>query len=60
MKQIYVSLKLTNYIYTTTSFDSWMSKGTHVVFTFVINFLDFDWQFKQMTIGFFEATKTTC
>jgi hypothetical protein len=41
MKQIYVWLKLTNYI-STTSFDLWMSKGAHDVFTFVINFLGFD------------------
>ncbi len=41
MKQIYVWLKLTNSI-STTSFDLWMSKGAHDVFTFVINFLGFD------------------
>jgi hypothetical protein len=41
MKQIYVWLKLTNFI-STTIFDLWMSKGAHDVFTFVVNFLGFD------------------
>jgi hypothetical protein len=42
MKQIYVWLKLIDFIPTTTSFDLWMSKGAHDVFTFVINFLGSD------------------
>ncbi len=51
--------KLTNYILTTTSFDSWMSKWAHDIYFLVINFLRYDWEIKQMTIGLFEATKTT-
>jgi hypothetical protein len=56
MKQAYVLPKFTNYICTTTSFDLWMLKGAHDIFVFVINFLGFDWQPKQVTIGLFEAT----
>ncbi len=57
MKQVYVLPKLTYCIYATTSFDLWMSKGAQDIFAFVINFLGFDWQPKQITIGLFEATK---
>ncbi len=32
-----------------------MSKGAHDIFDLVINFLGFDWQPKQITIGLFEA-----
>jgi hypothetical protein len=35
-----------------------MFKGVHDIFALVINFLGFDWQPKQVTIGLFEATKT--
>jgi hypothetical protein len=55
MKQDYVLPKLTNFIYATTSFDLWMFKGAHDIFTFV----GFDWQPKQMIINLFETTKTT-
>jgi hypothetical protein len=41
------------------SFDLWMSKGAYNVFALVINFLSSDWQPKHVTIGLFEATKTT-
>jgi hypothetical protein len=58
-KQVYVLPKLTNCIFATTSFDLWMSKGVHDIFTFVINFLGCDWQPKQVTIGLFEAIKIT-
>jgi hypothetical protein len=34
-----------------------MFKGAHDIFAIVINFLGFDWQSKQVTIGLFEATK---
>jgi len=34
-----------------------MFKGAHDIFAFVINFLRFDSQPKQITIGLFEATK---
>jgi hypothetical protein len=43
----------------TTCFDLWMSKGTYDIFALVINFLDENWQPKKLTIGFFEATKTS-
>jgi hypothetical protein len=35
-----------------------MSKGAHDIFAFVINFLGFDWQFKQVNIELFETTQT--
>jgi hypothetical protein len=54
MNFIYFLPKLTDCISTTTSVDLWMSKGVHDKFTFVINFLGFDWQSKQITIGSFE------
>jgi len=40
-------------------FDLWMFKGAHDIFAIVVNFLGFDWQSKQVTIGLFETTKTT-
>jgi hypothetical protein len=43
MKQKYVLPKLKQ-CYSTISFDLWMSKGTHDVFTSVINFLNEEWQ----------------
>jgi hypothetical protein len=60
MKQIYVLPKLTDYIFATTSFDLWMSKGVHHIFALVINFLGSNWQPKwvYVTIGLFKATKT--
>jgi hypothetical protein len=56
-KQVYVLPKLGDCI-STTNFDLWMSKGAHDIFVFVINFLGFDWEFKQVIIGLFETTKT--
>jgi hypothetical protein len=53
-KQVYVLPKLIDCISTVVSFDLWMSKGAHDIFDFVINFLRFDWQPKQITIGLFE------
>jgi hypothetical protein len=35
-----------------------MSKGAHGIFALVVNFLDANWQPKQVTIGLFETTKT--
>ncbi len=35
-----------------------MPKGVHDIFAFVINFLGFTWQPKQVTIGLFEAIET--
>ncbi len=31
--------------------------GVHDVFTLVVNFINVDWQPKQVTIGLFEATE---
>jgi hypothetical protein len=42
-----------------TSFDLWMFKGAYDVFALVTIFLNNDWQPKHVTIGLFEATKTT-
>jgi hypothetical protein len=58
-KQIYVLPKLTNCISAIASFDLWMSKGAHDIFSFVINFLGCDWQPKHITIGLFEAIEIT-
>jgi hypothetical protein len=57
-KQIHVLPKLGNCIFAT-SFDLWMSKGTHDLFALVINFLGFDWQPKQVIIALFETIETT-
>ncbi len=57
-KQIYVLWKLTNFIFATTSFDLWMLKGANDIYVFVINFLGYDWQPKQVTIGLFEVIET--
>jgi len=59
MKQVYVFPKLIDCIYDTTSFDLWWSKGAHDIFAFVINFLGFGWQPKQVTIGLFETIEIT-
>jgi hypothetical protein len=55
-KQVYVLPKLTDCIFATLSFDLWMLKGAHDIFALVIIFLKCDWQPKQVTIGFFNAT----
>jgi hypothetical protein len=41
-------------------FDLWMSKGTYYIFALVINILNENLQPNKVTIGFFEATETTC
>jgi hypothetical protein len=38
-KQVYVLPKLRNCIFAIASFDLWMSKAAHDIFTFFINFL---------------------
>jgi hypothetical protein len=58
-KQVYVLPKLANHIFTTISFDLWMSKGANDIFYFVINFIRSDLQPKQMTICMFEAIETS-
>jgi hypothetical protein len=46
-------------MFATSSFDLWMSKGVHdIVALIIIKKLGFDWQPKQVTIGFFEAIET--
>jgi hypothetical protein len=59
IKQVYVLPILTNCISAIASFDLWMSKSAHDIFTFVINFLGSEWQPKQVTIGLFGAIKIT-
>jgi len=54
-----VLAKLSNCIFTTSSFDLWMSEGGHDIFNLVIKILGSNWQLKQMTIGLFEVVKTT-
>jgi hypothetical protein len=41
-----------------TSFDLWISKGSHDVFALVINLLGMDWELKHITIRLFEASET--
>jgi hypothetical protein len=36
-----------------------MSKGAHDIFTLVVNFLETNWQPKDVIIGFFKASETT-
>jgi len=38
-KQTYILLVLTNHVVGITSFDLWISKGEHDIFTLVVNFL---------------------
>jgi hypothetical protein len=55
IKHLYVLLTLVGHNFVTTSFDFWISKGAHDIFTFVINFLGIDWQPKHVTLGLFES-----
>jgi hypothetical protein len=50
---------LFDYLFTTTTFDLWMSMGAYEVFALVVNFINANWQPKQVTIGFFEAIEIT-
>jgi hypothetical protein len=38
-----------------TSFDLWLSKGTHDIFAFLINFLGANWQLKHIMLGHFKV-----
>jgi len=38
-----------------TSFDLWLSKGTHDIFAFLINFLGANLQLKHIMLGNFEV-----
>jgi hypothetical protein len=49
----YVHLALTYYISTTYTFDLWLSKGVHDVFTIVVNFLSNKWEAKHVIIKLF-------
>jgi hypothetical protein len=51
----YMHPALANYISTTCTFDLWMSKGAHDVFTIVVNFLSI----KHVTIRLFEVSNTS-
>ncbi len=53
-KELYVLPQLTKCLSTIANFDLWMFKKSHD-----INFLDANWQPKQVTIGLFEAIETT-
>ncbi len=44
---------------TIASFDLWMFEKTYDVFALIIDFWGNEWQPKHVTIGLFEATKTT-
>jgi len=57
-KQRYVLPLLKDYI-SSTSFYLWIFHATHDVFALVISFYKRDWKPKQITIGLFEALKTT-
>jgi hypothetical protein len=41
------------------SFDLWISKGEHDIYFIIINFLGFNKQPKNITIGLFEGIKNT-
>ncbi len=57
--QLFVLSALAECYFSTTSFDLWMFKGAYDVFALVIKFLNSDWQPKHVTLGLFEATKTS-
>ncbi len=38
-----------------TSFDLWLSKGTHDIYAFLVNFLGANWQLKHIMLGHFEV-----
>ncbi len=54
--QVYVLPSLIRCYTTITSFDLWMNKGAHDVFTLVANFLGPNWQPKHIIARLFEAT----
>jgi len=43
----------------TATFNLWMNKGAFNTFAFVINLLTLDWEPKLVTIGLFEAKRTS-
>ncbi len=58
-KETYVLSLLNDCNYATTRFVLWMSKGARDVFVLVIIFLGSNWKPKHVTLGLFEAIKTT-
>jgi hypothetical protein len=57
-KQEHVWPELIDCIFMTCIFNLWMSKGGHDIFDLIINFLGYDWEPKEMTIGLYKAIKT--
>jgi hypothetical protein len=58
-RKLFVLPQLVKCLLIIVNFDLWMFKRAHDIFTLVVNFLDVNWQPKQVTIGLFEASKTT-
>jgi len=58
-KQLYGLLILVECHFATKSFDLWMSKVGHDIFTLMITFLGDDLQPKHITLGLFEPTDIT-
>jgi hypothetical protein len=56
-KHVYVLPKLGDCIFATISFDLWMSKETHDIFSVVIIFLGYDYKAKQMILGYLKQQK---
>jgi hypothetical protein len=56
-KEEYVSPKLKQCYFATSSFDLWMSKGAHDVFALVISFLNEEWQPQHITIRLLKQMK---
>jgi len=55
----YVHPTLVNWISATYTFDLWMSKGAHDVFTIVVNFLSNKWEAKHIITELFEVFDTS-
>jgi len=57
-KSLYV-LPTSDCLFAMETFDPWMSMGALDIFTLVVNFINVDWQPKQVIIGLFKVPKTT-
>ncbi len=55
----YVVPALVNYLSITCTFDLWMSKGVHVVFACVVNFISSDLEANHVMIRLFEMIDTS-
>jgi hypothetical protein len=51
---------LASYITCTSSFDLWMSRGGHDIFTMVVSFINKFWEPTHVIMKFFEVHNTTC